>query len=171
MTETQLAELCGSNARAAIFADYLIDAMTKFQINTKQRESMFMAQIMHESGGLRWTRELSSGRQYEGRKDLGNVFPGDGAKFKGAGLIMITGRTNFIEASKALFGDTRLVVNPELLTTPQFASYSAAWWWKKHGLNEIADTGDFRRTTKIINGGLNGEVDRDAYYRRASILM
>jgi len=167
MTEQQLSELCGSEKRAAVFVGYLSDAMARFDINTKQREAMFLAQILHESGGLQWTRELSSGKQYEGRTDLGNTEKGDGAKYKGAGLLMITGRDNFLAASKGLFGDDRLLANPELLTTPQFASYSAAWWWKFHGLNEIADKGDFKTTTKIINGGLNGETDRKTYYNLA----
>jgi len=84
---------------------------------------------------------------------------------------MITGRANFAEASKALFGDDRLLVNPELLTTPQFASYSAAWWWKAHGLNDLADMGNFPATTRRINGGLNGEVEREAYFAKAKDIL
>lgn len=167
MTEAQLAELCGSEKRAAIFAPYLTDAMVRFDINTKRRQAMFLAQILHESGGLRWTRELASGKAYEGREDLGNIFPGDGPRFKGAGLIMITGRHNFSIASRALFGGDRLLQTPELLTTPQFASLSAAWWWKTHGLNEIADTGNVKAATRRVNGGLNGMAEREKYYKKA----
>lgn len=171
MTLDQLTNLCGYANRAEIFLPYLNVAMEKFDINTKQRQAMFLAQILHESGGLKWTRELASGKAYEGRQDLGNVFPGDGVKFKGAGLIMITGRHNFSVASQALFGDDRLLHTPELLTTPQYASLSAAWWWSQHGLNELADKGKFKQITKIINGGYNGEDQREAYYRKSLSLI
>lgn len=167
MTVQQLAELCGSEKRAGVFAGHLTDAMAQYSINTKQREAAFLAQILHESGGLRWTRELASGKAYEGRKDLGNIFDGDGPRFKGRGLIMITGRYNYLDCSKALFGDDRLLSTPELLTTPQYASLSGAWWWQSHGLNELADRGEFRHITKVINGGYNGEAEREAYYKKA----
>lgn len=167
MTQDQIADLCGSAKRAEIFYPYLADSLPSFGITGRLREAAFLAEIMHESGSLVYTREIASGKAYEGRKDLGNVFPGDGVRFKGRGLIQITGRTNYSQASKGLFGDDRLLTTPELLATPQFAAISAAWWWKQKGLNELADRGKLVPITRVVNGGLNGEAEREAYYRLA----
>lgn len=167
MTTNQLTAICGSEKRAEVFADYLTQAMSQYEINTIPRQAMFLGQIMHESGGLRWVRELASGKAYEGRKDLGNIYPGDGERFRGRGLIMITGRRNYSLASLALFDDYRLLTSPDLLAAPNLASRSAAWWWYSHGLNRLADEGKFKTITRRINGGLNGLEDRETYYQKA----
>jgi putative chitinase len=77
----------------------------------------------------------------------------------------LTGRTNYQEATNALKVD--FVANPELLEQPDFATEVSCWWWNKRGLNEVADTGDFRRVTKIVKGGYNGIEDREKWYKRA----
>ena len=141
------------------------EAMSEFGISTPARQRAFIAQIAHESGEFQYVRELASGRAYEWRKDLGNVCAGDGVRFKGRGLIQITGRSNYEACGRALSLD--LLNKPELLELPINAARSAAWFWKTHGLNELADVGDFKRITRIINGGYNGYDDRLAYYRRA----
>jgi putative chitinase len=125
----------------------------------------FLAQVLHESGGLRYTRELASGEAYEGRGDLGNVQTGDGVRFKGRGLLQITGRTNYAACSRGIFGDTRLLDTPALLEIPRYAALSAAWWWDTHGLSELADAGDFDRITRRINGGYNGRAERNRFYK------
>lgn len=151
--------------RADAFIDYINAAMDEFEINTPLRQAAFLAQIGHESGDLLYVKELASGAAYEDRTDLGNTQTGDGVKFKGRGLIQVTGRSNYIACGYALGLD--LVDNPSLLESPENATRSAAWWWQKHGCNELADSGDIYSVTKRVNGGLNGIDDRLAHYTRA----
>jgi putative chitinase len=147
----------------------LIKAMAEFQINNKLRIAAFISQIAHESGSFRYVEEIASGAAYEGRKDLGNIKPGDGVKFKGRGLIQITGRSNYEKCGKALGLD--LINDPELLELPINAVRSAAWFWKTNGLNELADTGDIKRVTKRVNGGYNGLAEREAFYKKALLVI
>lgn len=167
----------------------------KYGINTRLRISSFLAQVGHESGRLsqvvenlnysadalrrtwpsRFMSELAMqvARQperianivYGGR--MGNLEPGDGWKYRGRGLIQITGRDNYAACSKALFGDDRLLRNPELLEQPEWACMSAAWFWDSRGLNSLAGKGDIVGVTKKINGGTNGLEDRKALYEKA----
>ncbi len=126
---------------------------------------MFLAQIGHESGQLRYVKELASGEAYEGRVDLGNTAPGDGVKYKGRGLIQITGKKNYALAGLGL--DLPLLEKPELLEEDLNASRSAGWFWKNNNLNSFVDKNDFRGLTKAINGGYNGWEDRLKLYIRA----
>ena len=144
--------------KLSVFLPLLNQYMHEYNICGKLRESAFIATIMHETGSLRWLEELASGEAYEWRKDLGNTNKGDGRKYKGRGLIMLTGRSNYERASKALMID--LLNNPEQLTTPKIATLVACWWWHQRGLNEVSDSGDFRRVTRLVNGGYNGMMDR-----------
>ncbi len=155
--------------RAALFIDPLNAAMAEFDIDTPARQSSFLAQIGHESGQLLYVRELASGAAYEGRADLGNSQPGDGVRFKGRGLIQITGRANYVACGIALGLD--LLARPELLEQPVNACRSAAWFWKTRGLNELADTGDQVRVTRRVNGGTNGLADRLALYAVADRVL
>ena len=139
--------------------------MHNYNICGKLRESAFIATIIWESGSFRYTKEIASGKAYEWRKDLGNVHAGDGVRFKGRGLIQLTGRTNYTLASRALGVD--FVSRPELIEQPDFATMVSCWWWNMKGLNEVADTGDFRKVTRIINGGYNGFSDREFWYKKA----
>jgi putative chitinase len=154
---------------ADLFAAPLTAAMAEFGIDTPRRRASFLAQVAHESGQLRFTRELwgptPAQRAYEGRVDLGNTFPGDGFRYRGRGLIQITGRSNFRQCGTMLGFD--LLNNPELLEGPTLASRSAAWFWQKHGLNELADKDDQVAICKRINGGTNGLQDRLAFYEAA----
>jgi len=161
-----------AGARAARFLPALNDAMAEFGIDTPARQAAFLAQVAHESGSLRYVRELASGEAYDtgrlaGR--LGNTpeADGDGQRYKGRGLIQITGRHNYRECSRALFGDDRLLDSPEVLEQAVPACRSAAWFWASRKLNALADAGDFVRITIRINGGTNGLDDRLAYYDRA----
>lgn len=151
-----------AKARAATFVGPLNDAMREFDINTPARQASFLSQIGHESGQFRYVLELASGAAYEGRKDLGNTQPGDGVRYKGRGLIQITGRANYKACGAALGLD--LIGYPELLEQPVNACRSAGWFWKTRGLNELADAGDQVRVTKRINGGTNGLDDRLALF-------
>jgi predicted chitinase len=150
---------------AASYLPHLLAALEEAQINTRNRIAAFLAQLAHESGELKYWRELASGAAYEGRKDLGNTQPGDGVRYAGRGPIQITGRRNVTDCGKALGLD--LVNHPELLETPEVGFRSAAWFWTSRDLNPLADEGNFDRITRIINGGYNGKAHRDAYYERA----
>lgn len=159
MTPAQLiAAMPNAGSRADTFAAPLTVAMSEFGIMTAQQQAAFLGQVAHESGSLRYTRELSDGRAYEGRADLGNTSPGDGPRYKGRGLLQTTGRANYARCGDALGLD--LVAHPELLELPVGACRSAAWFWKAHGLNRYADTDDFGTLTKLINGGYTGLDER-----------
>ena len=141
----------------------------QYEINTPKRIAAFLAQTIVESAAFTATREYASGSAYEGRKDLGNVFKGDGVKFKGRGYLQITGRNNYAACSKDLFGDDTLLKNPDLLATPQYAMKSAMWFWKDRRLNEQADKQFFFTISVRINGknkdGVpNNWADRVHYY-------
>jgi len=157
--------------RADKFIDPLNEAMKVFDISeTGLREAAFLAQIAHESGELRYLEELASGEAYDIGKlavKLGNTpyNDDDGEKYKGRGLIQLTGRANYEACGEAIGLD--LIAYPELLEDPLNACRSAAWFWQTHGLNELADKHDFLRITKRINGGTNGWHERWKYYQRA----
>ena len=154
---------------AGVFVPVLNTAMVRYQIIGPKRVAAFIAQIGHESGQPKYVKEIwgptSAQARYEGRKDLGNTVAGDGPKYRGRGLIQITGRANYIMCGEALALD--LINHPELLEKPQHACMSAAWFWVTRGLNTLADAGQFDRITRRINGGQNGAADRQALYARA----
>ena len=155
--------------RATEYLPFLEAAMAEFEINTPRRQAMFLAQIGHESGGLKYTVEIwgptPAQLRYEGRKDLGNTQPGDSYLFRGRGLLQTTGRHNYTLTGFALHVD--LIAEPELLGQPELAARSAAWFWHNNGLNEIADTGDNIAATRRINGDTNGLAERQALYAAA----
>lgn len=152
----------------------LNEAMVKYEINNHKRIAAFIAQLAHESGSFRYVEELATGKDYDtGTKavSLGNTLEadGDGERYKGRGLIQITGKTNYERVSKALGID--FLSEPEKLELPLFATESAAWFWKSRGLNELADIDDFTRITKRINGGLNGFAQRLEFWERAKLAL
>lgn len=142
----------------------LNDTMAKYAINTPLRICHFIAQIAHESDGFYTTEEYADGSAYEWRDDLGNTQKGDGRRYKGRGLMQITGRANYAEISRDLGVD--FVGNPVLLATPQYAALGAGWFWNKRNLNFFADRDNFEKITRIINGGTNGFDDRYRYLMR-----
>jgi putative chitinase len=137
---------------------YLNRTMVEFDIDTPLRQAHFLAQIAHESDRFNALEEYGSGEDYEGRSDLGNVSSGDGVRFKGRGLIQITGRTNYKHCGRALGID--LINHPNRLAEPELACRSAGWFWSTHELNRDADRDDAETITRIINGGYNGLDDR-----------
>jgi putative chitinase len=138
-------------------------------IDTPLRQTHFLAQIGHESGGLRWTEEFASGAAYEGRADLGNSQPGDGPRFKGRGLIQLTGRANYTAFGRFVGLDLTADADAahQVADDPVLAVRAATWFWREHGLNALADRDDVEAVTRRINGGLNGLDDRMAYLARA----
>jgi putative chitinase len=168
-TQNLLLILPNARTQAGVFVSALNTAMQHYQIVGPKRVAAFIAQIGHESGQLRYVREIwgptAAQRGYEGREDLGNTVPGDGRKYCGRGLVQITGRANYAKCGEALGLD--LINHPELLELPQHAAMSAAWFWKQKGLNDLADRDDFNTITRRINGGLNGLQDRLEIWKKA----
>lgn len=118
---------------------------------------------------------------YANRLGNGDTKSGDGWRYRGRGLIQITGKSNYNEASQKMYAlplGVDFVDEPELLATPDYAAQSAAWWWENAGLNAVADglggandTEVFKQITKRINGGYNGLDDRLAIYERAKTVI
>lgn len=155
------------------WAPHLDRAADRYQINTPARLSTFLAQIGHESGRLRYVVEIWGPtryqERYEGRKDLGNIKRGDGYRFRGRGLIQVTGRANYREIGRYL--GLPLEDQPELLEQPEHAASSAAAFWQVRGLNALADSGHFDLITRRINGGFNGHAERQKLYQRCVGVM
>ena len=160
-----------SNSSLDKFLPYLNEWMPKYGIITKERICHFIAQLAHESGSFVYVKEIASGKAYDTgslAKRLGNTpeADGDGQKYKGRGLIQITGTANYKEISKDWEID--VFSKPELLETPTYAVRSACWFWWKRGLNKLVDSGaTVEKITKIINGGQNGLSERKEFYKRA----
>ncbi|CAB4188147.1 COG3179 Predicted chitinase [uncultured Caudovirales phage] len=151
------------------FAPLLEATCQEFDISTPERRAAFLSQLAHESAQMNTTREYASGEMYEGREDLGNTHEGDGRRFRGRGLIQLTGRANYTRYSQ--WAGIDYVRNPEWLERPEDACRVSGWFWDSHGLNELADEGDFKKITRRINGGTNGWADREQFWQRAKIAL
>ena len=194
ITAQQLLQILPNAGQVAgVFVPVLNTAMSRYQIVGAKRIAAFIAQVGHESGQLtRLVENLNYSAEalrkaWPSRFDLslatsvarkpeqiakiaygnrmGNTAPGDGWKYRGRGLIQITGKNNYRACGEALGLD--LIAQPELLEKPQHACMSAAWFWATNGLNTQADAGKFDAITQRINGGQNGAADRQALYARA----
>lgn len=134
--------------------------------------AQFLAQVMHESGGLRYVREIwgptKAQNGYEGRKDLGNTHPGDGKKFMGRDVIQVTGRANYQALSK--WAGVDFVSDPEALERPDWLGIGAIWYFlTRKGLIDYARAGNIEMVTRRVNGGLNGYADRLKKYDEAAL--
>jgi putative chitinase len=177
------------------YIDALNAAMEEFEINTPERRAMFLAQCCHESGHFRavsenlnykaesLTRvfpkyfrdvdpndyakqpEKIANRVYGNRMGNGDEHSGDGYRYRGRGLIQLTGKDNYTHCGKAL--DKDLHEEPDYLTTPEGAARSAAWFWHSNNLNHFADANDILTCTKKINGGTIGLEERTELYEEA----
>lgn len=145
------------------------------EITTREQAAAYLAQLGHESGCLRYTEEIWGTAQqlkYEPphnlAKTLGNTQVGDGLKYKGRGLLQITGRANYKDCTLGLRKYLKDVpdfeVNPKLLATKEYAALSCALYWRTHKLNLFVDRYDFVGLTKKINGGTNGLAHRQSLY-------
>lgn len=169
----------------------------EYEINTNERAAAFLAQTGHESldftvlkenlnysaKGLLGTfgkyftpalaekyarkPEMIANRVYANRMGNGDEASGDGWRFRGRGILQVTGKNNYAACSQFLFGDNTLVENPDLLLEKEYALKSACWYWAKNKLNLVADTGDQEAMCRKINGGLNGLDDRVLRYNNA----
>lgn len=182
LTAEMLRRIAKSNPNATNAAS-LVDALDKFGagigLDQPHRLAQFVPQIMHESGGLKYNKEIwgptAAQKRYEGRKDLGNTQKGDGSKYRGYGLIQLTGRANVTAfykwcVSKGM-NPPNFVDRPELIATAPWSAVSALWYWDTRDLNRLADRGDNENITRKINGGLNGYEDRLDYYNRTALVL
>lgn len=167
ITKNVLLAVC-PEGRADIIAGlalYLGPAMASKSIDTPLRMAHFIAQAAEETDGFRTLVEYASGAAYEGRVDLGNIYPGDGERTKGRGIFQITGENNY-----RLYGQVlgiNLLAEPSLAAAPEVACLIAVAYWDRHHLNAFADANDIRGITRRINGGLNGLATRQLYFARA----
>lgn len=157
--------------QAAELSAALKVAAEKYAINTPLRVKHFLGQCLEETGGLVALSELGGYTYCENKygyltntgKNLGNTLPDEGYKFRGRGLIQLTGKSNYSIASKSLYGDNRLLETPDLIITSLYnATLVSAWWWyncnkgKKYPdgqPNFFADADDIVSVSKTVNGG------------------
>jgi len=156
---------------AGKYAKPLEDACIRFGIMTPLQHAHFLAQVAHESDGFRTAVEYASGRAYEGRANLGNTQAGDGIRFKGRGLIQLTGRANYQAYSRDLYGDDRCIVAPSMVAELPDAALAAGWFWCRKSLNTPADLDNIEAVTRKINGGTNGLTDRKEWLAKAKALI
>lgn len=172
--------VCPDGPLPAKYLAPMNEALIHAQITTPVRLAHLVTQVGHECGSLRWMEELATGKAYENRKDLGNVMPGDGIRFKGRGVIQLTGRENY-----RLFGiwmglGDLFLREPDLVATnPLYAVMTAAYYWETRKLNMLADKDNgttmevtvqvpkkeplkitvnaaLCKITRAVNGGYNG---------------
>lgn len=172
----------------------------KYEINTPLRLAHFLAQCAHESGNFKqvtenllytparlmqvWPHlfptllstkayaykpEAIANRVYAGKIGNGTEKSGDGWKYRGRGYIQLTGKANYQSFSNYAKLPS-ILVNPDLVAT-EYPLQSAAWFWITKKLNEVADTNDVARVTKIVNGGYNGLKYREAYFNKIYPLL
>ena len=168
ITPELLKEVAGASVSKKVvegLAKYLPEVMVDYEINTELRIAHFLAQIAHESDHFRTTEEYASGAAYEGRKDLGNVRKGDGRRYKGRGVIQLTGRANYHKYGKIL--GLPLEEHPEQAAMHKISLLTAAEYWKQKNLNALADQDNIKQITRKINGGYNGLEERTALYNKA----
>lgn len=191
--------LPNAGSHAGVFVDEINNACAEFDIATPDRQAAFIAQVGHESQQLQRVSEnlnysangllrtfpkyfntrtaaeyerqpaRIANRVYANRMGNGDEDSGDGWRYRGAGLIQITGHDNQCAAADH-FGIPHDAIG-DWLRTPEGAARSAAYFWQSNGLNEIADRRDIKLITKRVNGGLNGLAERVELYERAQMVL
>jgi putative chitinase len=144
-------------------------SLAQHKIDTRLRIAHFLAQIVHESAGMRTTEEFASGEKYEGRRDLGNVRPGDGPRYKGRGLIQLTGRANYKRFGEKL--RIPLEDEPARAAEPGLSLTIACEYWSDRKVNPFCDADDLIAVTRKVNGGLIGLDDRRQYLVKAKAAL
>lgn len=200
MVTPEILKSLGIKNRQEVWADVLNEILPKYDINSPQRIASFIAQCSHESGHfatllenlnygakgliMTWPRRFSTpelankyARQpemianyvYANRMGNGDESSGDGWKYRGRGLIQLTGKENYEKFANKF--DMSLEDAVQYLETPEGATYAACWFWERHNLNALADIGDIKTMTKVINGGYNGLAEREENYRKALTIL
>lgn len=148
----------------------LNDCLLRFQINTAVRIRHFLSQTAHVSGGLSLMQEQSNGLAYEGNSDLGNIYLGDGPRYKGAGVMHLTGRINYQAFSD--FIDDPMVMNGVNYVSRTYPFSSAGFWWHQAHMNELCDRGaSVEQITLQVNGACNGFAEPREYYIKACAVI
>lgn len=161
-------------SRADYWDDWINESMLLWGITERLDIACFLAQLGHESGRLKYAKEIwgntKAQRRYEGRRDLGNTKPGDGKRYMGRGPIQITGKANYRKVTvwirKVVSDAPDFEANPQLLELPRWGSLAAGAFWKWNNLSELGRLGAITKTTRIVNGGYNGLADRKAIFQR-----
>ncbi|HEX8894488.1 MAG TPA: glycoside hydrolase family 19 protein [Terriglobales bacterium] len=174
---TTVAAGCGATiSRASTWVAPLQAACDKYFINTPLRLAAFLATVGVESGRLCFLAELwgptLEQQEYdppsEKAKGLGNTDPGDGFKYRGRGLIQVTGKANYAICGLAL--NLPLVEHPELLQAPDNAAMSAGWYWDNNDLNKLADFSKFEGVSRAVNlGNPNSTKTPNSYSERLAL--
>lgn len=185
MDAEKLKRMClteNGKKQCVIFAPLLTEIMPKWGIDTPQRQAMFLAQILHESGEFRYLAELGNDK-YLAKYDTGRLAArlgntpeadGDGQLYKGRGLIQVTGKENYRKCGQSL--QLPLLKMPHLLEQPRNAVASACWFWQSHNLNKHADLNAITACSIAINGRnkqgtANGIDARRDYWKRAKLAL
>lgn len=149
----------------------LKNTMDSFEISkTKERAIHFLTQVGHESAGLYYMEEIASGDAYEGRRDLGNIHPGDGRKFKGSTPLQLTGRANYKQFADFV-GDPKVMEIGAKYVIRNYPTLPSGYWWHKNNMNKLCDEGaTVKQITRKVNGGYNGLADRWAWYDKINKL-
>lgn len=182
------------------WVDIMKELFPKYYINTPNRIAAFLAQCGHESANftvfsenLNYSSKALDSIFHKYFKDvglnsvlyhrqpelianviyanrMGNTETGDGWKYRGRGVIQLTGKNNYQMFSDATGID--VVNNPELITeNKKIALETALWFWENNNLNILADNCYFKKMTKKINGGYHGLENRlDLFYHLLSAL-
>lgn len=166
LTTSDLSQIAPSASKKNIeyYTPLINGVLQKYQIDSVPRVCHFLAQVLHESGSLNYKEEIATGDAYENRSDLGNIYPGDGRKYKGRGLIQLTGRSNYKKYKDEISDN---VIDYPTVVASKYSADVAGWFWDKRNLNKFADKEDFVKITKKINGGTIGIDDRSNFLQRA----
>jgi len=194
LTELQLKKIIpyASSKNIKIYTSEFNKVLPLFNIDTSLRVCHFLAQVAHESDSFNAMEEYASGTAYEGRKDLGNTYKGDGVKFKGRGPIQVTGRANYsLMGIKAAF-PLKFINDPKLLSTYEWGVWAACIFWTEKGLLDISNMPDTARIpykikegdkyvqvslepvvyiTRRVNGGIRGLSERIEFYQKSKDII
>lgn len=179
----------------------LVKHLPEYNINTINRVAMFLAQCSYESTGFtvlqenlnykanrlaavfpRYFKNVDTtayagspekvaNRIYANRMNNGTESSGDGWRYRGRGIIQITGKQNYTSCSHLAWKNDELLRNPDLLCSPDGAVLSACWFWEHRGINQAADNRDVALATRLVSGGTLGLEDRKHYYDKVLAVL
>ena len=199
LTKDHIIHILHGNADAAAWADAALEILPRYEINTPNRIAGFFAQCGHESmnftalsENLNYRAETleklfskyfsKAGRNatdyakqpekianviYGGR--MRNTEEGDGWRFRGRGVIQLTGRDNYTSFGLTIDMTAEQVI--DYVTTKKGALESACWYWKSRNINAACDENDIVKMTKLVNGGTIGLEDRRKHYEQALAVL